>query len=139
MTDSPVDQLAWITGKRHFWGLAEHGVGTAACAPVWLKEDLITTAAVCFLTQTGGTSSRYYWECRGNPWTPSHDRFPVVGVPTAVSIFPGEIYKPPMSWTETYFNLKRYRIHNAGGHFAPLEVPDLFVGDLRSFFHAYRG
>ena len=49
----------------------------------------MTTAAVYFLTNTGGTSSRYYWECRGNPWTPSHDRFPVVGAPTAVEHLPG--------------------------------------------------
>lgn len=136
--DSPAGQLAWITEKRYFWGLAERGKGTPAFEKVWPKEDLITTAAVYFLTNTGGTSSRYYWECRGNPWTPSHDRFPVVGAPTAVSVFPGEIYKPPMSWTSKYFNLKQYRVHDAGGHFAPLEVPDLFVDDVRTFFATLR-
>ena len=95
VADSPAGQLAWITEKRYFWGLEERGVGTEAFENVWPKEDLVTTAAVYFLTNTGGTSSRYYWECRGNPWRPSHDRFPVVGAPTAVSIYPGEIYKPP--------------------------------------------
>lgn len=139
VADSPAAQLAWITEKRYFWGLAERGVGTAAFEQVWPKEDLITTAAVYFLTGTGGTSCRYYWECRGNPWSPSHNRFPVVGVPTAVSIFPGEIYKPPHTWTEKYFNLQQYRVHKDGGHFAPLEVPDLFVDDVRSFFATLRG
>ncbi len=115
VADSPAAQLAWITEKRYFWGLAERGVGTEAFEKVWPKEDLITTAAVYFLTNTGGTSSRYYWECRGNPWSPSHDRFPVVGVPTAVSIYPGEIYKPPMTWTSKYFNLQQYRVHSTGG------------------------
>ena len=86
----------------------------------------------------GGTSSRYYWECRGNPWTPSHDRFPVVGVPTAVSIFPGEIYKPPLTWTKKYFNLRQYRVHTEGGHFAPLEVPEVYVDDVRTFFRTLR-
>lgn len=138
VADSPAGQLAWITEKRYFWGLAERGAGTPAFEQVWPKEDLITTAAVYFLTGTGGTSSRYYWECRGNPWTPSHDRFPVVGVPTAVSIFPGEIYKPPLTWTRKYFNLKQYRVHEAGGHFAPLEVPELFVDDVRTFFAGLR-
>ena len=95
VADSPAGQLAWITEKRYFWGLAERGVGTEAFERVWPKEDLVTTAAVYFLTNTGGTSSRYYWECRNNPWKPSHDRFPVVGAPTAVGIYPGEIYKPP--------------------------------------------
>ncbi len=138
VADSPAGQLAWITEKRYFWGLAERGVGTAAFERVWPKEDLVTTAAVYFLTGTGGTSSRYYWECRGNPWTPSHDRFPVVGVPTAVSIFPGEIYKPPLTWTKQYFDLRQYRVHDSGGHFAPLEVPDVYVDDVRSFFRGLR-
>ena len=136
--DSPAGQLAWITEKRYFWGLAERGEGTDAFEKVWPKEDLVTTAAVYFLTNTGGTSSRYYWECRGNPWSPSHDRFPVVGAPTAVSIYPGEIYKPPMTWTEKYFNLQQYRVHNDGGHFAPLEVPDIYVDDVATFFRQFR-
>ncbi len=138
VADSPAAQLAWITEKRYFWGLAERGTGTDAFEKVWPKEDLITTALIYYLTNTGGTSSRYYWECRGNPWTPSHDRFPVVGVPTAVSIYPGEIYKPPMTWTSKYFNLQQYRVHNEGGHFAPLEVPEIYVDDVRTFFRTLR-
>jgi pimeloyl-ACP methyl ester carboxylesterase len=138
VADSPAGQLAWITEKRYFWGLEERGVGTEAFERVWPKDDLITTAAVYFLTNTGGTSSRYYWECRGNPWQPSHSNFPVVGAPTAVSIYPGEIYKPPKTWTDKYFNLQQYRVHKEGGHFAPLEVPDIYVDDVRTFFARFR-
>ena len=138
VADSPAGQLAWITEKRYFWGLAERGVGTEAFEKVWPKEDLVTTAAVYFLTNTGGTSSRYYWECRNNPWRPSHDGFPVVGAPTAVAIYPGEIYKPPIKWTEKYFNLQQYRVHDRGGHFAPLEVPDIYVDDVSTFFRQFR-
>lgn len=138
VADSPAGQLAWITEKRYFWGLEERGPGTAAFEKVWPKEDLVTTAAVYFLTETGGTSSRYYWECRGNPWRPSHSRFPVVAVPTAVSIYPGEIYKPPRTWTEKYFNLQQYRVHQEGGHFAPLEVPEVYVDDVATFFRSLR-
>ncbi len=138
VADSPAGQLAWITEKRYFWGLAERGVGTEAFERVWPKEDLVTTAAVYFLTNTGGTSSRYYWECRGNPWKPSHNNFPVVGAPTAVGIYPGEIYKPPMTWTEKYFNLQQYRVHDDGGHFAPLEVPETYVDDVTTFFRQFR-
>ncbi len=76
VADSPAGQLAWITEKRYFWGLAERGVGTGPFEEVWPKEDLVTTAAVYFLTNTGGTSSRYYWECRNNPWQPSHRPLP---------------------------------------------------------------
>ena len=138
VADSPAGQLSWITEKRYFWGLAERGAGTAAFERAWPREDLVTTAAIYFLTETGGTSSRYYWECRNNPWSPSHDAFPVVNVPTAVSIFPGEIYKPPLRWTRRYFDLRQYRVHADGGHFAPLEVPDVYVDDVRCFFRGLR-
>ncbi len=51
VTDSPAGQLAWVTEKRYFWGLAERGVGAAAFERVWPKEDLISTAAVYFLPE----------------------------------------------------------------------------------------
>ena len=51
---------------------------------------------------------------------------------------PGEIYKPPIKWTKQYFNLQQYRVHHAGGHFAPLEVPDIYVDDVRTFFRQFR-
>ena len=62
----------------------------------------------------------------------------MVGAPTAVSIYPGEIYKPPRTWTEKYFNLQQYRVHDDGGHFAPLEVPDVYVDDVATFFRQFR-
>jgi pimeloyl-ACP methyl ester carboxylesterase len=138
VADSPAGQLAWITDRRYIGGLEERGAGSEAFERAWPKEDLVTTAAVYFLTNTGGTSSRYYWECRGNPWTPSHDRFPVVGAPTAVSIYAGETYKPPRTFTEKYFNLRQYRVHDDGGHLAPLEVPEIFVDDVATFFRTLR-
>ena len=62
----------------------------------------------------------------------------MVGAPTAVSIYPGEIYKPPKTWTEKYFNLQQYRVHDDGGHFAPLEVPTIYVDDVQTFFRQFR-
>ena len=138
LADSPAGQLAWITDRRYIGGLEERGPGIEAFERAWPKEDLVTTAAVYFLTGTGGTSSRYYWECRGNPWTPSHDRFPVVGAPTAVSIYPGESYKPPHTFTERYFNLQQYRVHDDGGHYAPHEAPHTYVDDVATFFRTLR-
>lgn len=138
VADSPAGQLAWITEKRYFWGVHERGSGTEAFERMWPKDDLITTAAVYFLTETGGTSSRFYWECRNNPWRPSHSGFPVVTAPTAVGVYAGEIFKPPRSWTEKYFNLQQYRVHDQGGHFAPLEVPETFLDDVRTFFARFR-
>lgn len=44
----------------------------------------------------------------------------------------------PRKWTERYFNLQQYRVHDRGGHFAPVEVPDTYVGEVRDFFARFR-
>ena len=43
-----------------------------------------------------------------------------------------------LAWTKKYFNLRRYRVHNEGGHFVPLEVPEVYIDDVRSFFRGLR-
>ena len=42
------------------------------------------------------------------------------------------------TWTKKYFNLRQYLVHNEGGHFAPLEVPEVYVDDARTFFRSLR-
>ena len=49
---------------------------------------------------------------------------------------PGEMYKPPLTCTKKYFNLQQYRVHNDGGHLAPLEVPEVYVDDVWNFFRS---
>lgn len=138
LNDSPAGQLAWIGEKRYFWGLPTRGPGIEALEKVHTKHDLVTAAAIYYLTETGASSARYYRECVLNPWKPSHDRFPVVGAPTAVGIFLGEIFMNPRTWMEKYFNLQQYRVHDVGGHFAPVEAPEIYVDDISSFFSRFR-
>ena len=61
-----------------------------------------------------------------------------MNVPTAESIVPGEICKLPLTWAEQCFDLRQHRVHDSGGHFAPPEVPDVYVDDVRSFFRGLR-
>lgn len=138
LDDSPAGQLAWVGEKRYFWGLPWRGSGIEELEEVHQKHDLVTTAFIYYLTQTGGSSARYYRECLLSPWSPSHDHFPVVGAPTAVGIYLGEIFMNPRKWTEKYFNLQQYRVHEESGHFVPVEVPDTYVGDVRTFFARFR-
>ena len=57
----------------------------------------------------------------------------------AVTIFPGEVYKPPKSWTQrAYSNLIYYNRVDKGGHFAAWEEPELFARELRSGFSSLR-
>ena len=60
-------------------------------------------------------------------------------IPTAVSVFPDEIYAAPKSWVEkAYPNLIHYNLLPRGTHFAAWEQPDLFVGEMRASFRAIR-
>ena len=61
-----------------------------------------------------------------------------VEVPTALAIFPKEIYKPPRAWAEKGYDVKQYTVFEKGGHFAALEQPKALVDDVRRFFGGLR-
>jgi pimeloyl-ACP methyl ester carboxylesterase len=75
---------------------------------------------------------------RTAPWAPVHDRSPVVEAPTGVAMFPRELSLMPRSFLERYYDLRRITTMPAGGHFAPMEEPDLLVEDIRAFFRPLR-
>jgi pimeloyl-ACP methyl ester carboxylesterase len=60
-------------------------------------------------------------------------------VPTAVSVFPGEQYQAPRSWTQrAYHKLIYYNTLDKGGHFAAWEQPQLFSEEIRAAFRPLR-
>ena len=87
-----------------------------------------------WLTNTGLSSGRLYWENRDS-------FFAVKGVtvPTAVSVFPEELYEAPRSWAEqAYPGLIHYNRLPKGGHFAAWEQPELLVREIRAGFRSLR-
>ena len=91
-----------------------------------------------WVTQSYGTSARYYYEAAHNLWQPSHARTPVVEAPTGVAVFLKEVLLLPRRWAERYYNLKRWTVMPAGGHFASMEEPQRLVEDIRAFFRPLR-
>jgi len=62
-----------------------------------------------------------------------------VAIPTAVSVFPDELYPAPRSWAEkAYPKLIHYNRPPKGGHFAAWEQSELFVGEMRAAFKSLR-
>ena len=102
------------------------------------KDDLCTTMTLYWVTQSFGTSARYYYEATHNPWKPVHEQTPVVQAPTGVAVFSEEVILMPRQWAEGYYNLQRWTSMPAGGHFAPMEEPELLVKDVRAFFRSLR-
>ena len=134
LNDSPAGLCSWIVEKRRTWSDCGGDVERR-----FSKDDLCTTMALYWLTESYGTSARYYYEAAHNPWKPSHDRKPVVEAPTGAAVFLKEVMLMPRKWAERYYNLKRWTIMPSGGHFAPMEEPERLVEDIRAFFRPLRG
>ncbi|MFL5577444.1 MAG: epoxide hydrolase family protein [Gemmatimonadaceae bacterium] len=102
------------------------------------RDDVLDNVTLFWLTKTGISSSRLYWErFKGNDF----GFFSVKGVsiPVAVSVFPDELYPAPRSWTErAYPKLIHYNKVDEGGHFAAWEQPQLFSEEVRAGFRSLR-
>jgi epoxide hydrolase len=128
LDDSPAGLAAWIVEKFHAWCDCDGNVESK-----FTKDDLLTNITLYWVTQTGTSSTRIYYENRVAP--PNAGR---VTVPTACALFPKEITVPPRKWVEARYNLVRWTEMPRGGHFAALEQPDLLVNDVREFFRTIR-
>lgn len=131
--DSPVAQLAWMVEIRRTWSDCGGDVEAA-----FTKDELITQTMLYWITETYVTAARYYAEATRDPWTPVHDRHPVVEAPTALALFPREVFVMPKRWNERYYNLQRVTHFPRGGHFSASEVPDLLAQDIVEFFRPLR-
>src|SRR5262245_446070 len=103
-------------------------------------DDVLDNITLTWLTNTGISSARLYWE---QLQTGAFDFFSVKGVsgsvPVAVSVFPDELYPTPRSWAErAYPKLIHYNKVDKGGHFAAWEQPKLFTEEVRAGFRSLR-
>ena len=81
-----------------------------------------------WLTNTGVSSARLYWENHYGLYNAAN-----IAIPAAVSVFPGENYQAPRSWTErAYRKLIYYNKVDKGGHYAAWEQPQLFAEEVRA-------
>ena len=73
-----------------------------------------------------------------DPWKPEHDRKPTIETPTGFAIFPKELLFMPRAVAARETNLVHWSLQPEGGHYAPSEVPELVVDDVRAFFRRFR-
>jgi hypothetical protein len=97
---------------------------------------VLTIVMIYWVTQSYGTSARYYYEAAHNPWKPVHERTPVVEAPTGIAELPKEFASAPRRWVQRYYNLKQKRRHPSGGHYGAWEEPEAIVTDVRDFFRS---
>jgi pimeloyl-ACP methyl ester carboxylesterase len=127
LADTPVGQAAWIYEKLVKWADPKD-------APALSNDEMLDDIMVYWLTNSAASSARLYFESFATDFSRQE-----LDVPVAVSVFPGEAYKPPKVWGErTYSKLVYWNETGQGGHFAAFEQPDLFVAELRKSFAQFR-
>ena len=107
---------------------------TASAKGELTRDEILDNITLYWLTNTGVSAARIYWEYKGG-------FFNVRGVkiPVAVTVFPGEQYQAPRSWSEkAYPALIYYDRVDKGGHFAAWEQPELFASEVRAGFRSLR-
>nr|WP_238136815.1 epoxide hydrolase family protein [Variovorax sp. JS1663] len=128
LADSPVAMAAWFYDKFADWVFAR-GEPERSLS----RDQMLDDITLYWLTNTGTSGARIYWESM------SASEPAAVSVPAAVTIFPGEVYKPPRSWAQrAYRNLIYYNRVEKGGHFAAWEEPQLFSAEIRAAFRSLR-
>ena len=75
-----------------------------------------------------GLVSAYYDNAAGD------DPAPVSAAPTGVAVFADDFRTIKAFAERDNSNIVHWSHFDTGGHFAALEVPDLVVGDIRTFF-----
>ena len=124
LVDSPAGQAAWILEKFWAWTDCDGHPENALT-----RDELLDNVMLYWLPAAGASSARMYWESFNQPLMDP------VGLPTGCSIFPREIIRPSRRWTEKRFrNLIHWNELPRGGHFAALQEPELFAGDVAGFF-----
>jgi microsomal epoxide hydrolase len=127
LADSPAGLAGWIIEKFLHWTDNDGSPDDAIS-----RDQLLTNIMVYWVTNTINSSVRLYCESqRGHNYGPSDD---YVSVPTAVAVYPKEMFRVPKAYAESRFNVVRYKRFDRGGHFAALEEPDLFINDVTEFF-----
>jgi pimeloyl-ACP methyl ester carboxylesterase len=139
IADSPVGLAAWLLDHNDAGGQPPAAVVSAldrteSATGELTREEILDNITLYWLTNTGVSASRLYWEYRGGFFNAKG-----VSIPVAVTVFPGEQYQAPRSWAErAYPNLIYFNEVDRGGHFAAWEEPEIFTTELRAAFRSLR-
>jgi pimeloyl-ACP methyl ester carboxylesterase len=130
LVDSPVGMAAWMYEK-----IAQWVYGGGDPLRVLTRDEILDDLSLYWLTGTGASAARIYWEDHSNNFNARG----VIDLPVAISVFPGEIFRAPRSWAERcYTNLIYFHEASNGGHFAAWEQPALFAEEVRAAFRTLR-
>jgi pimeloyl-ACP methyl ester carboxylesterase len=140
LLDSPVALAAWMLDHDtdSYYKISGAFVGGQPAGNL-TRDHILDNVTLYWLTGTGASAARAYWESGREQALAAGKAPPPVSVPVGFTTFPGEVVPAPRSWVEiVYPTLEYFNEVDRGGHFAAWEEPELFSQELRAAFKSLR-
>jgi pimeloyl-ACP methyl ester carboxylesterase len=132
LSDSPAGLAAWILEKWRSWADSRGDLDGR-----FSRDFLLTTVTLYWVTQTIASSMRDYYDNDNKRFRVTIGPEQFVNVPTGIAVFANNFVDegtPPREWAERLYNVRRWTPMPRGGHFAPVEEPELLARDIIAFF-----
>jgi pimeloyl-ACP methyl ester carboxylesterase len=140
LLDSPVGLAAWMLDHdADSYEKISRAFLDGQVSGNLTRDHILDNITLYWLTGTGASTSRLYWEYGLSAKAALKDPPPHVKLPVAYTVFPGELFQAPRHWVKhAYHNLTYFNEAEAGGHFAAWEEPEIFAGEMRAAFTSLR-
>ena len=140
LLDSPVALAAWMLDHdTDSYYKISHAFVDGEPAGNLTRDHILDNITTYWLTGTGATAARSYWESGRAQALAAGQAPPKVSIPVGFTTFPDEIFAAPRSWVEeSYPTLTYFNKADRGGHFAAWEEPELFSQEVRAAFSSLR-
>jgi pimeloyl-ACP methyl ester carboxylesterase len=140
LLDSPVALAAWMLDHDtdSYYKISRAFLDGQPAGHL-TRERIVDNITLYWLTGTGASAARSYWESGRAQALAAGQAPPEVSLPVGFTTFPDEIFQAPRSWAEkVYPTLTYFNEVDKGGHFAAWEEPDLFASEVRAAFRSLR-
>jgi pimeloyl-ACP methyl ester carboxylesterase len=140
LLDSPVALAAWMLDHDtdSYYKISRAFLQRQPAGNL-TRDHILDNITLYWLTGTGTSAARSYWEGGRAAALAAGQAPPAVSLPVAFTTFPGEIFRAPRSWVEkSYHTLTYFHEADRGGHFAAWEEPELFSEEVRAAFRSLR-
>jgi pimeloyl-ACP methyl ester carboxylesterase len=140
LLDSPVALAAWMLDHDtdSYYKISRAFTGGQPAGNL-TRDHILDNITLYWLTGTGTSAARSYWEGGRAQALAAGQAPPQVTLPVGFTTFPGEIFRAPRSWVEKlYPHVIYFNEADKGGHFAAWEEPQLFSEEIRAAFRPLR-
>jgi len=140
LLDSPVALAAWMLDHdTDSYEKISRAFLDGQPAGNLTRDRIVDNVTLYWLTGTGASAARAYWEAGRAQALAAGQAPPEVSIPVGFTTFPGEVFRAPRSWVEAvYPSLTYFNEVDRGGHFAAWEEPQLFSEEVRAAFASLR-